>query len=204
MDTELTRSAQIVRLLRADEPEEREAGARALVDRWAGPLLGYLEHSLEMDSADASDVLNEVLYRAVLRIQQLQNEAHLSSWLYRIAYYAAADWRRRERRRREIVTEPEQIERHAGSFDPWLERPSSTTAAEERIQYALALLSVRDRQVLSAIAHDLSNEEIAAQLGVSTGNARVLRHRAVARLERAYQQVSVEHELATTDTGDQS
>ncbi|HEY0151791.1 MAG TPA: RNA polymerase sigma factor [Longimicrobium sp.] len=179
--------AEIVELLRAEAASARDVGARLLVDRWGGPLFSYLAKTLDLPEPDAADVLNAVLYRGILRIGQLRDAASLESWLYRMAYRAAVDWHRRSKRRREIPTEPSLIDLHAEPLDPWIgEEGTCKGEPRDEIQKALASLSRRDREVLSAVAHDLGNEEIAEMLSVTPAHARVLRHRAIERLRRAY------------------
>jgi RNA polymerase sigma-70 factor (ECF subfamily) len=163
-------------------------------------LFSYLANTLDLPEPDAADVLNAVLYRAILRIGQLREAARLESWLYRMAYRAAVDWHRRNKRRREIATEPSLIDVYAEPLDPWTgEEAASGGGSGEEIQKALASLSPRDREVLSAVAHDLGNEEIAELLSVTPAHARVLRHRAVERLRRAYARSQTSRTLAASE-----
>jgi RNA polymerase sigma factor (sigma-70 family) len=171
-----------------------------LVDRWGGPLLAYLARTLGLPNDDAADVLNEVLYKAILRIEQLRDPGRLEAWLYRMAYGAGVDWHRRRKRRREVATEPARIEAHAEPVDPWADEEDTQSSAEPAMHEALAALSPRDREVLSAVAHDLTNDEIAGMLSVTPAHARVLRHRAVERLRREYVRAAGRGEIADAGT----
>lgn len=178
-------AVEIVRLLRATAAEARDAGARQLVANYGDRLFGYLVNTVGLEELDAADVLNAALYRAILRIDQLKSPEKLVGWLYKLAYRAGVDWHRRSRARHEVPLEQEPLLVDPDEFrdqDPG----SAVTARAERVDAVLEMLSPRDREVLSAVAHDLTNEEIAEVLGVTPGHARVLRHRASERFRKAY------------------
>jgi FixJ family two-component response regulator len=60
------------------------------------------------------------------------------------------------------------------------------------VDAVMQTLSPRDQEVLSAIAHDLTNEELAEVLGVTAAHARVLRHRASERFRKAYEKLTAQ------------
>ncbi|WP_420128130.1 RNA polymerase sigma factor [Longimicrobium sp.] len=181
-------AVEIVGLLRAAAADARDAGARRLVANYGDRLFGYLINTVGLEELDAADVLNDALYRAILRIDQLKRPENLAGWLYKLAYRAGVDWHRKLRARHEVPLEREPLLVAPGESSDQ-EPGSEVVARAERVDAALETLSPRDREVLSAVAHDLTNEEIAEVLGVTPGHARVLRHRASERFRKAYARV---------------
>jgi RNA polymerase sigma-70 factor (ECF subfamily) len=178
-------AVEIVRLLQAAEADARDTGARRLVARYGDRLFGYLINTVGLEELDAADVLNDALYRAILRIDQLRGPENLAGWLYRLVYRAGVDWHRRVRARLEVPLEREPLLVHPGE-PGGPETDVAVSSRAEQVDAVLATLSARDQEVLSAVAHDLSNEELAEVLGVTPGHARVLRHRASERFRKAY------------------
>jgi RNA polymerase sigma factor (sigma-70 family) len=178
--------AEIAGLLQSDEPAAQERGAFALHRRYSAPLMQYIQGRGGVGEADAADVLNLVLYRAVRRIHTITDVTKLSGWLYRLAHNAAMDWHRKQARQpssislddpsvRELASPPAPMGGDEGQH-------ATADSGVEMVRRAMARLSERDQQVLIAIANDLTNEEIAAVVEVTPAHARVLRHRAVERL----------------------
>jgi RNA polymerase sigma-70 factor (ECF subfamily) len=184
-------ATQIVSWLRTEEEATFERGAAALERLYAPSLLKYLMTAGGLEYDDASDVLNQVLYRAIRKIDQLQDPHSLAGWLFRSAYRGAVDWHRRNARRGTVLPiedtdlfgEPQENDLASSG------RPQSVGSSVARMRRAMAVLAERDRNILLAIAHGLTNEEMAEMLGVQVGHARVLRHRAAERLRRAYSRV---------------
>jgi RNA polymerase sigma factor (sigma-70 family) len=137
-----------------------------------------------LEELDAADVLNAALYRAIVRIDQLKDPARLRGWLYRLVYRAGVDWHRKARARLEVPLDDEILI----DVQPPVETGSDVSVAlrAQKVDAVMASLSARDQEVLSAVAHDLSNEELAEVLSVAPGHARVLRHRAIERFRKAY------------------
>jgi RNA polymerase sigma-70 factor (ECF subfamily) len=66
--------------------------------------------------------------------------------------------------------------------------PEQGMEANEEVSTTLALVSENDQRVLRlAVLHDLNGKELAAELGVTPGAARVRLHRALNRLRDAWQ-----------------
>jgi RNA polymerase sigma-70 factor (ECF subfamily) len=70
----------------------------ALFQRWAGPLLRYLERMLH-DAAGAEDLVQEVFLRVHRARERYRPEARFSTWIFRIATNLALNELRRPRRR---------------------------------------------------------------------------------------------------------
>ncbi|HEX6370886.1 MAG TPA: sigma-70 family RNA polymerase sigma factor [Longimicrobium sp.] len=192
--------AEIARLLQSDALDAQERGAMALHRRYSAPLMQYMERRCGLAEADAAEVLNQVLYRAIRRIHSLRETAKLSGWLYRLAHSAAMDWHRKDARRPPSISLDDPAAQQLASVpqaaDDTRERADGGSGVD-MIKQAMARLSERDQQVLTAVANDLTNPELALVLNVTPGHARVLRHRAVERLRQAAEQINV-HGVGTS------
>lgn len=146
-------------------------------------------------AADADELVQEAFARALESGAGLAG-ADLERWLVRVATNLSLD-RLRRRRRRSYPGPwlPSPVE----SLQPGAAEPGDPSAAErferaEEISYAflvaLEALAPRARAVLLlSDVLDYSAAEVAAALGTSEGNVRVLHHRA----RRTLEQVDVEH-----------
>ncbi len=66
---------------------------------------------LGVDESDIADVCQEVFVVVHRKLDDFERRSHVRTWVYGICVRTAADYRRRARRRREVVTEqpPEQL-----------------------------------------------------------------------------------------------
>ena len=112
-----------------------------------------------------------------LRRGELREPERIASFVLGIARNAARDLRRTERR-------------HGAARDELHEIAAPTNEAPERVELerlrgCLERLSERERCVVVLTYYDeCPAARIAEQLGASEGNVRVIRHRAMARLQR--------------------
>ena len=181
--------SELVLALRDERQSIFDGGAHALVKQFGAPLHGYIRR-LGLEEADASEVLNDVLYTAVRKIDQLERPEKLTGWLYRLAYSASMDWHRKYRLVQERQLTPEQwsiLQDPRSEGEPTASDPNEVGLGQ--LQAAVNSLSDRDRDILNGIAHGLDNEELAEHFNVTPANARVLRHRVLERLRREYQRI---------------
>lgn len=132
--------------------------------------------------ADAEDLADETLLRALAAIDGFRGEAALGTWLHRIGTNLAYDLlRRRSRQPFEAATaEADEIAADAG-HDP-LERRQMSDCVQE----VLATLPAPQRQLLvQADVLDRTAPEIARDAGITTGNAKIRLHRARRALQTA-------------------
>lgn len=165
----------------AGEPDERlvalaragdERAFAAIVERYRAPLLRYVLGYLP--AAAAEDALQQAFINAhaTLTSETARVPVSLRPWLYRVAHNAALNVRR---------------DLHA-SFAPLpddldgVERPEEALQRSERLWTVVrAVRALPDKQREVIVRHALdgdSHEQIAADLGVSTGAIRQLAHRA--------------------------
>jgi len=129
------------------------------------------------DRAAADDLVQDVMLMTCdsLREGKVRDSRVLASFVLGTCRKVAANLRRGERRRRDL------LERHGRELVP--------AAAEEpvldidRLSRCLGTLSPRERTVVvSSFYAERSADEIGAELGLTPGNVRVVRHRAIASL----------------------
>lgn len=127
--------------------------------------------------ADAEDLANETLLRALASVDGFRGEAALHTWLHRIAVNLAYDL----------------LRRRAGgptAAEPLLDAPEASVAAatdeklaqqqmSQCVRTLLAQLPPPQRQMLvEADMLDRPASEIARDAGISAGNAKIRLHRA--------------------------
>ena len=130
------------------------------------------------DPAAADDLVQDVILMTCdsLRRGKVQNTESLASFVLGTCRRVVANQRRGQRRRREL------LERHGRELAP------AFTDAEpvldlDRLVRCLGGLSERVRTVVvSSFYAERSAEEIGNELGLTPGNVRVVRHRALASL----------------------
>jgi RNA polymerase sigma factor (sigma-70 family) len=146
----------------------------ALVDRH-GPAVRRAAMAVLGSCEEADDVAQEAFVTAFRKLDTFRGEAAFRTWLLRIAWREAQDWRRRLRRRlrRFVAAEDEE------SFtDPAPHRPSQeeTLAGAElrgHIRRLVAALPARLREpLLLAATGEHSYDEIALILGAPTGTVK--------------------------------
>ena len=163
----------------------REGDVRAfdaLFQRWAGPLLRYLERMLQ-DAAGAEDLVQEVFLRVHRARERYRPEARFSTWIFRIATNLALNELRRPRRRETHTS----LDAEEGP-----ERSAPTTATDDAVHakriaddVEIALRSLPERQRaalwLSAV-EGFSYAEVGESLDVSEKAVKALVHRARSNL----------------------
>lgn len=173
-------SAQLVDLARLGD---RDALGQLL--RGGHPRLVAFFRGSGPNHADAEDLAAQVCEAVVKGIPKLRQVAAFEGWFWSIARTTLRGWIRRHRR--ELRSPPSPVA-------PRQPEDLVVEADEHaQIRAALDLLSVRDRQLLwlREVEH-LSYEDIGGRLGAAVGTVRVACHRARARLEEAYNSLTLE------------
>jgi RNA polymerase sigma-70 factor (ECF subfamily) len=124
------------------------------------------------DRGRAEELTQDVFVRAWDKLQLFRGESSFATWLHRLAINVVLNARKAERRTRSRFEEPE--------LDAIPCRTSAIGAGELLdIEQAIALLPPRARMVF--VLHDIEgfkHEEIAEQLGITTGATKAQLHRA--------------------------
>lgn len=132
------------------------------------------------DEAAAADLVQEaliVLLEAV-REGRIEDPEHIERFVFGTCRHFVSRSRRAERR----------AQTFAGAVLPLSDAalpPAFSSIDSARLALCLGLVGAREqRVVLLTFQEDRSADEIASELGISAGNVRVLRHRAMLALQR--------------------
>jgi RNA polymerase sigma-70 factor (ECF subfamily) len=137
---------------------------------------------LTEDYDQAADVAQEAFIRAWNGLSGFRGDSSFGTWMYRITVNTAWTWKRRRRRQQTVDLDtlpgvPPELQ-YRDDIDESL-------ALRHRLRAALNELSVGLRTVVVLRdVYGLSHQEIADQLGISTGAAKVRLHRGHRRLQR--------------------
>jgi RNA polymerase sigma-70 factor, ECF subfamily len=168
--------------LRRDEP----SAVDALVDRY-GAWIHRVAARFLNDPRDAEEVTQDVLLTVVQKIGTFKGEAAFSSWVYRIAANAAYHRLRAKRARPEVAIDSllpvfDEEGQHARPVVDWsteLTDPAAAREAREALERAIHTLPEEYRVVLVLRdVEELTNEEVAAVLGLSVAAVKSRLHRA--------------------------
>lgn len=163
----------------ASAPADRAIAERALCLELAPRIRLYgLRHLA--DEAAAADLAQEALIVLLeaARCGRIENLDEVERFVFGTCRNLVARTRRDERRARSFAGAV--LPLHTDELPPAF---SSVDAA--RLSLCLAKIAAREQSVVLLTFHEeRSADEIAAELGLSAGNVRVLRHRAIAALQR--------------------
>ncbi|PYQ17451.1 MAG: RNA polymerase subunit sigma-24 [Acidobacteria bacterium] len=134
--------ADALALARAGDSE----GFRVLVERHSRAVF-RLAYRMTGNEHDAEDVVQEAFLRAYRRLDQYDQRARFSSWLYRIAANCAFDLLR-ARRRRDEDPWPEGTEATPADFpatDPAPDRLVMSAEVKQRVTVAMSRMSAQEK-----------------------------------------------------------
>jgi RNA polymerase sigma-70 factor (ECF subfamily) len=154
------------------------ADERGICLRYAARIRAYGLRHLR-DEERARDLVQQVLLAVVeaLRVGRVLETDQLDAYVFGTCRHAVSDLRRGESRRRRIA------ERAAAELPSDYE-PAWARVDRARLETCLRGLVPRDRAiVLATFVEDRDAEEIGIAFDLSAGNVRVIRHRALARLQ---------------------
>lgn len=170
---------QLVEMVRRAQGGDRNAFGILYRQHARGVLAVVAERIQGAD--DRADAVQAVFLRAFERLKDLRQPERFASWLWAISRNVAADF---YRRRRELVTVDGDLPEQEDS-EPLPDVVAEVGALWARAQGEIALLSRRDATAITLSASfGFGTHELAAALGVSEGNAKVILHRARTRLRR--------------------
>jgi len=167
---------------------------RALLDHFAPPLHDAIILPRVGSRAEAAEILEDTLSRAVERVADFRwDEGRgMWPWLRRIAIHRIVDGARRraaerrmsERYEAEVATLPPRIE--AGAEAEMIE-VEEMRAREARLKAALDALNERYRRAIELrIFEEQTREACASALGVTVPTFDVVLHRALASLKKSF------------------
>jgi RNA polymerase sigma factor (sigma-70 family) len=138
--------------------------------------------------AEADDLSQEAIARAIERADDLEDEAAAEGWLFRIATTVCLDHLRREQRARAVTELVDPV-----AFDEMAAAPGNPEAAsilrdDVRLAVVAALQHLAPKQRAVLLLHDvcgLSLVEAGSTVGTNANAAKATLHRARAALDRA-------------------
>ena len=151
----------------------------AIVERYRDPLTGFAARLLGGSHADAEDVVQDALIRALPALRAGDRPMVLRPWLYMIVRNRAFDLLRTRR-------PGEEPDRLVGLPAPDHADPAASALAREDLEALVAeIAALPERQRLALVRRELcgaSHVELAGELGTTVGGAKSLLVRARATL----------------------
>jgi RNA polymerase sigma-70 factor (ECF subfamily) len=131
------------------------------------------------DAHAAADLVQQVLITSLerLRAGEVREPEKIASFVLGMCRMTVLEIQRGTRRREQL------LEKWAPAYAGVTEAPEPLVLDPDRLAGCLARLAERERSVvLLTFVADKAAGEVGAELGLSAGNVRVIRHRAIARL----------------------
>ena len=153
----------------------------ALFERWASPLLRYLERMVQ-DTATAEELVQESFLRVYRARERYEASARFSTWLYRIATNLALNELKRPRRARPHASTDDEMEGRApvalAAGGPGVDEQVHARRMGAQLERELAKLPERQRTALWLSAGEgLSYAEVADVLETTEKSVKALVHR---------------------------
>jgi RNA polymerase sigma-70 factor (ECF subfamily) len=130
------------------------------------------------DAQAAADLVQQVLLTTLerLRAGEVREPDKIASFVLGMCRMTVLEIRRGTRRREALLET-------YGDLEEAYEAPEPLALDRDRLAGCLEALAERERSVvLLTFFADKAGDEVAAELGLSAGNVRVIRHRALGRL----------------------
>jgi len=181
--------------LDVSDPTDRELVARfraandadsvnELVRRYTGRVRSVV-YPLLLDDADADDVTQEALVRAIDALGSFRGDAAFATWVYRIAVNTAKNYLKRRNRRRALLTDEGAPEAVADAACRTPAQATETADLDRAITAAMARLPFAQRTAIALVAiRGLDDREAARAAGCNAATLRWRLHRARQRLRR--------------------
>ncbi|MET0760229.1 MAG: RNA polymerase sigma factor [Flavobacterium sp.] len=154
--------------------KEQEFLAR--IEKHKGIL--YKVSKMYMDNRDdQDDLFQEMICQLWKAYDSFRNESLFSTWMYRVAINTAIIFFKKEKRK---------VDNYALSSDDIKEEISDSEIKESQINYfykAVQELDKIDKAIIFYQLEGFSHKEIAGNLGITEGNARVKLNRAKEKLK---------------------
>ncbi len=161
----------------AEAGELASAAEGELLRRYAPRVALYGRRHLG-SGPEAEDLAQQVMLRVLEAIRQrrVEDPSRLASFIFGTCRNVSWDMRRTEQRQRKIVRETALVTWSVGA-------PEVTGTDVVRLFGCLGQLPERESNILRlSFMEDRESDEIAARLGISSGNVRVIRCRALAKV----------------------
>jgi RNA polymerase sigma-70 factor (ECF subfamily) len=172
-----TTDGDLARAIAASAGASREIAEGELYRRFASRVRLYgLRHLRDVEAA--GDLVQQVMLLTIekLRDGSVRDADQIGSFILGVSRTIASGAKRRERRRERLLA--------AFTVTPGAEPPAGDgTLDADRLEACVAQLPERDRVVILLTFYgERTARDIGKELGVTDGNVRVIRYRAIERL----------------------
>lgn len=127
---------------------------------------------LEVREQDLPDVSQHVFIVVFTKLPQFEQRSTLRTWIFRICLNAARDYRRAAPKRREVATEPAELDWLFGSRDDVHERSEKQRRVGQAERILNRLPKARREVFVLYELEQRSGQEIAEMLGIALGTVR--------------------------------
>jgi RNA polymerase sigma-70 factor (ECF subfamily) len=182
VDVNADDDAALARRIIAAAPERRDAAAEAELCRRLGPRIKLYGLKHLRSEAAAADLVQDVLMLLLAKLREgaVREPAQVASFALGAARQTVVDWRRSRARRTRIL---EKFPVDLVPAEPSASEDGPEPIDVQRLRGCLGALPERERTVLVMTFYDdRPADAVAAELKLSPGNVRVLRHRGMMRL----------------------
>lgn len=188
---ESSREQDLALVMRARSGER--AAYQTLVEKYQKRAF-HIAFEVVRSKEDAEDITQEAFVKAYLSLKSFRGQSAFYTWLYRIVFNLAIDFKRKMARRGGLPAEFEEFQVNNSSADTSVligsvEEPDAVLGRKEkalRIQAALGELSESHRTAVLLREFDgMSYEDIAQITGVSRGTVMSRLHYARKHLQKA-------------------
>ncbi len=155
-----------------------QAAFELLLQRHAGPLLGYLCRMLG-DQSEAEDLFQETFRRMLTKLETFDETKRFKPWLYAIAQNLTIDTVRARQRRPEHTALDDHMDQVA---DTGLTPSEEMEKADRKRQVRTVVAELPPRQrstLILAYFHGMSYPEVAAAMECSVGTVKTQMSRAL-------------------------
>ncbi len=162
-----------------------EAEQQRIFDDWMGRHKGLcfkVVRAYAFTHQDQQDLFQEIATQVWRSVPAFRGEAAESTWIYRVALYAAVAWSRGEKRHRTVR------EALNGADAVLLARPPGRDRRLDWLYERIARLDEIDRSLTLLLLDGFSYREMAATLGISESNVGVKINRLKSHLARMSQE----------------
>jgi len=161
-----------------------------IVERYQGPLFGYIRNMINQPSEEVEDLTEEVLIAAYVNINGFENGRKFSSWLYRIAHNKSIDYFKKRRLKTNQIEDKEEL---LPESDEFLEDVEIKGEMKKMVSMALKKLEIKYREIILLFYfEEKSYEEISDILRIPVNNVGVLLFRAKSKLKEVFKKMEYE------------
>jgi RNA polymerase sigma-70 factor (ECF subfamily) len=145
-------------------------------EQYLDPIYRFL-YARVGNREDAEDLTSQVFLKALRSLDIAYAEHSIAGWLFTVARTVLADHWRREYRHGTMAELDENLTDRAETVNG-----TGDTETVHRVEEILAFLPARYRAVLELrFLRGYTLEETAQELGITTGNVKIIQHRALAK-----------------------